>query len=76
MCFTTLAATRCHGTAAVANQPMEPLDTYEDHRMAMAFAPAAIKFPGLRINDPEVVSKSYPAFWDDLRHAGFTIDEY
>ena len=55
---------------------MEPLDTYEDHRMAMAFAPAAIKFPGLRINDPEVVSKSYPAFWDDLRHAGFTIDEY
>ena len=55
---------------------MEPLDTYEDHSMAMAFAPAAIKFPGLRINDPEVVSKSYPAFWDDLRHAGFTIDEY
>ena len=55
---------------------MEPLDTYEDHRMAMAFAPAAIKFPGLRINDPEVVSKSYPAFWDDLRHAGFTINEY
>lgn len=57
---------RCEPTFA-------PIDTYEDHRMAMAFAPAAIKFPGLRINDPEVVSKSYPAFWDDLRRAGFTI---
>ena len=53
----------------------EPIDTYEDHRMAMAFAPAAIKFPGLRINHPEVVSKSYPHFWDDLRHAGFQVNE-
>lgn len=53
---------------------MEPIDTYEDHRMAMAFAPLAIKFPGLRINNPEVVTKSYPAFWDNLRQAGFTID--
>ena len=52
---------------------LEPIDTYEDHRMAMAFAPAAIKFPGLRINDPEVVSKSYPHFWEDLRKAGFVI---
>lgn len=58
-------------------QPMEnpAIDTYEDHRMAMAFAPAAIKFPGLRINNPEVVSKSYPRFWDDLRKAGFLITE-
>ena len=53
----------------------EPIDTYEDHRMAMAFAPAAIKFPGLRINHPEVVSKSYPHFWDDMRHAGFQVKE-
>ena len=53
---------------------MEPIDTYEDHRMAMAFAPAAILFPGLRINNPEVVSKSYPAFWDDLQAAGFRIE--
>ena len=49
------------------------IDPYEDHRMAMAFAPACIKFPGLRINNPEVVSKSYPNFWDDLRKAGFEI---
>ncbi len=51
------------------------IDTYEDHRMAMAFAPAAIRFPGLRINNPEVVTKSYPHFWDDLKHAGWTIEE-
>lgn len=49
------------------------IDTYEDHRMAMAFAPAAIMFPGLKINNPEVVTKSYPRFWDDLKTAGFEI---
>lgn len=52
---------------------MEPIDTYEDHRMALAFAPAAFKFPGLRINNPEVVSKSYPKYWDDLKEAGFNL---
>lgn len=53
---------------------LEPIDTYDDHRMAMAFAPAAILFPGLRINNPQVVTKSYPQFWDDLRKAGFKIE--
>ena len=58
-------------------EPMaEPaIDTYEDHRMAMAFAPAAIMFPGLRINNPMVVTKSYPEFWNELRAAGFDITE-
>ena len=51
----------------------EPIDTYEDHRMAMAFAPIALKLPQLEINNPEVVSKSYPHFWDDLKKAGFEI---
>jgi len=51
----------------------EPIDTYEDHRMAMAFAPVAMKFPEIRINDPGVVTKSYPRFWDDLKIAGFKI---
>lgn len=51
------------------------IDTYDDHRMAMAFTPAAIMMPGLRINNPHVVSKSYPHFWDDLKAAGFLIDE-
>lgn len=60
---------------AMCEPTFEPIDTYEDHRMAMAFAPAAIKFPGLRINDPYVVTKSYPQFWDDLEKAGWTIEK-
>jgi 3-phosphoshikimate 1-carboxyvinyltransferase len=58
--------TRCEPT-------LEPIDTYDDHRMAMAFAPAAIMFPGLRINEPQVVTKSYPQYWDDLQKAGFEV---
>lgn len=54
---------------------LEPVETYEDHRMAMAFAPLMFKFPGIRINNPEVVSKSYPHYWDDLRKAGVEIVE-
>ena len=49
------------------------IDTYEDHRMAMAFAPASMVLGALRINNPQVVSKSYPGFWSDLEKAGFTI---
>lgn len=48
------------------------IDTYNDHRMAMAFAPLAIKVP-LFINDAEVVNKSYPDFWKDLEAIGFQI---
>ena len=51
------------------------INTYEDHRMAMAFAPACIMFPELKINNPEVVSKSYPNFWNDLKTAGFDVIE-
>lgn len=47
--------------------------TYEDHRMAMAFAPAVLRYPNLRIADPHVVSKSYPNYWEDLKRAGFQI---
>lgn len=47
------------------------ISTYEDHRMAMAFAPLALKVKELEIQDPEVVKKSYPAFWDDMKKAGF-----
>ncbi len=49
------------------------IDTYEDHRMALAFAPLALKLPGLKINHPEVVTKSYPRFWEDLEIAGFEV---
>lgn len=53
----------------------EAIDTYEDHRMAMAFAPACLVLPDIRINNPHVVTKSYPRYWDDLRAAGFIITE-
>lgn len=56
-------------------EPSLAVDTYEDHRMAMAFAPAAIRLKELRINNPEVVSKSYPHYWEDLGKAGFFITE-
>ena len=49
--------------------------TYHDHRMAMAFAPAAMMMPGLIIEDPGVVHKSYPRFWDDLKSVGFVVSE-
>ena len=54
-----------------AAQPV--IDTYEDHRMAMSFAPLAIRLGRIGINHPEVVSKSYPHYWNDLRKAGFHI---
>ena len=49
------------------------ISTYHDHRMAMAFAPAALLHPGLTIEDADVVSKSYPDFWRHLTFAGFTL---
>lgn len=51
------------------------IDTYDDHRMAMSLSPAAIPYRSLIINDPHVVSKSYPNFWGDLQKAGFTVEE-
>lgn len=59
--------TRCPAESAPV------ISTYEDHRMAMAFAPACIVLPQLAIDEPQVVSKSYPAYWEDLRKAGFIL---
>lgn len=50
------------------------IDTYEDHRMAMAFAPVALKDGRVVINNPQVVSKSYPRYWEDLKSVGFEIE--
>ena len=50
------------------------IKTYQDHRMAMAFAPLALK-TDIIIEEAEVVSKSYPAFWIDLKSIGFAIEE-
>jgi 3-phosphoshikimate 1-carboxyvinyltransferase len=56
-----------------ANSEICDIDTYQDHRMAMAFAPLALKFP-LIVNDPMVVTKSYPSFWKDLETMGIAVD--
>ena len=49
------------------------IKTYHDHRMALAFAPAALVYPEIIIEDPHVITKSYPGFWDDLKKIGFKI---
>lgn len=48
-------------------------DTYEDHRMAMAFAPLALMFEQVNIIDPQVVEKSYPDYWKHLEQVGFQL---
>ncbi|MCM1503777.1 MAG: 3-phosphoshikimate 1-carboxyvinyltransferase [Muribaculum sp.] len=59
----------------VASDRPVVIDTYDDHRMAMAFAPVGLYIPGIVIRDAEVVSKSYPGFWDDMRRLGYCIEE-
>ncbi|MBW6536743.1 MAG: 3-phosphoshikimate 1-carboxyvinyltransferase [Mariniphaga sp.] len=49
------------------------IQTYHDHRMALAFAPMALAGYTLEVDDPMVVTKSYPAFWEDLKKVGFEI---
>jgi 3-phosphoshikimate 1-carboxyvinyltransferase len=58
-------------TIIISNQTIA---TYNDHRMAMAFAPLALK-TNINIENAEVVSKSYPDFWNDLKYLGFEISE-
>lgn len=57
----------------IACQPGLQIKTYGDHRMAMTFSPLAILNGNIRIEDPEVVTKSYPGFWNDLVSVGFEI---
>lgn len=58
-------------TPSVLNSDVE-VHTYQDHRMAMAFAPLSLLIP-IKIKDENVVSKSYPNFWNDLRKLGISI---
>lgn len=51
------------------------INTYHDHRMAMAFAPLALIIPQLEFENGPVVDKSYPAFWTDLAKQGFNVQE-
>lgn len=54
---------------------LEPIKTYQDHRMAMAFAPLGL-LQTINIENPDVVAKSYPAFWEHLALAGFQLKYY
>ena len=51
------------------------IETYDDHRMAMSIAPLCIKTGSVLIDNPQVVAKSYPRYWDNLRAAGFGVEE-
>ncbi|MVX36009.1 MULTISPECIES: 3-phosphoshikimate 1-carboxyvinyltransferase [Myroides] len=55
-------------------RPNISIDTYQDHRMALAFAPLALK-TNLMINEAEVVTKSFISYWDDLQKLGFQVQE-
>ena len=57
----------------VADPGKISIATYEDHRMAMAFAPLALVFDAIDIEEPQVVEKSYPMYWEHLQQQGFVI---
>jgi len=63
------------GTFPLGKQKLPEIETYHDHRMAMAFAPACIQSGPVAILDPMVVTKSYPHYWEDLKKVGFKIEE-
>lgn len=52
------------------------IETYHDHRMALAFTPFALKTGKIAIDNPAVVSKSYPNYWEDLQEVGFEVTKY
>ena len=60
-------------SSKVAQIPV--VETYHDHRMALAFAPAALTYPQVGIADPMVITKSYPNYWNDLKMLGFKVDQ-
>lgn len=63
------------GPQSTTPHSMPLIKTYDDHRMAMAFAPCALRCDSISIANPEVVSKSYPSFWEDLRSIGVSIQK-
>jgi len=63
------------GTFPLEKKSVPEIETYHDHRMALAFAPACQSFGPIVVLDPMVVTKSYPGFWEDLKKVGFEIEE-
>ena len=73
---TVLNGDTLHLLPSVANElddNSHVIETYNDHRMAMAFAPLSLLRPGICISNPDVVGKSYPLYWNNMRQAGFEI---
>jgi len=71
--FSKKSAKEYYSIEGIANVEGTPLfSTYEDHRMAMAFAPFAL-FAPIKMQDPQVVEKSYPDFWTDIEQLGFAV---
>lgn len=66
----TLNSIQCKGMHDASGINTYYIATYNDHRMAMAFAPLCLQFGNIVIEDAEVVSKSYPGFWNDLKRLG------
>ena len=67
-------STLCWDGTRCKAEPKPVFDTYDDHRMAMSLAPVCLRpAQTIRMNNPEVVSKSYPAYWQDLGKAGFKM---
>ena len=62
------------GTFPFEKAPLPCISTYHDHRMALAFAPAALQY-NIEIDDPMVITKSYPNYYKDLKEVGFEISE-
>lgn len=63
------------GTFPLEKQPLAEIETYHDHRMALAFAPACQTTGKVAILDPMVITKSYPGYWEDLKKLGFEVEE-
>ncbi len=65
-----------NGTFPLEKQAVPEIETYHDHRMALAFAPACQVYGPVAIVDPMVITKSYPAYWEDLKKVGFEVSEF
>ncbi len=66
---------KCSSFGELPDEPIK-IHTYNDHRITMSFAMAATRFPQLLIEDPDNVSKSFPAFWQQIENLGFKIAYY
>lgn len=63
------------GSFPLEKHSLPEIETYHDHRMALAFAPACLSIGKVAILDPMVITKSYPGYWEDLKKVGFEIEE-